>query len=139
SAKVSLTSNFSGTTFTDSNGNGFIDAGEQVAFKFPLTNYITNPILQPTVITGIVATLSTAMPAVTIVQGTSGYPSIAPGASASNDRDLIIQLSPSYARGTPLDLVLNVTSNQGTTVLLFTHSTGTHLPNTLSQANVAPT
>ncbi len=125
SAKVSLTSNFSGTTFTDSNGNGFIDAGEQVAFKFPLTNYVTNPILNPAVITGIVATLSTAMPTVTIVQGTSGYPSIPPGASASNDTDFIIQLSPSYARGTPLNLVLNVTSNQGTTVLLFTHSTGT--------------
>ena len=135
SAKVSLTSNFSGTTFTDSNGNGFIDAGEQVAFKFPLTNYVTNPILQPTVITGIVATLSTAMPAVTIVQGTSGYPSIAPGASGSNDRDFIIQLSPSYARGTPLDLVLNVTSNQGTTVLLFTHSTGTAGATTLFQEN----
>src|SRR5207249_3083528 len=135
SAKVSLTSNFSGTTFTETDGNGFIDAGEQVAFKFPLTNYVTNPILQPTVITGIVATLSTAMPAVTIVQGTSGYPSIAPGASASNDRDFIIQLSPSYARGTPLDLVLNVTSNQGTTVLLFTHSTGTPGATTLFQEN----
>jgi len=33
---------------------------------------------------------------VTIVQGTSGYPSIAPGASASNDTDFIVLLSPSY-------------------------------------------
>src|SRR5207237_3737202 len=79
SEKVSLTTNFSGATFTDSDGNGFIDAGEQVAFKFPLTNYVTNSISKPTVITGIVATLSTAMPTVTIVQGTSGYASIATG------------------------------------------------------------
>jgi len=135
SANVSLTSNFIGTTFTETDGNGFIDAGEQVAFKFPLTNYVTNPILKPSVITGIVATLSTAMPTVTIVQGTSGYPSIAPGASASNDTDFIIQLSPSYARGTPLNLVLNITSNQGTTALLFTHSTGTPRVTTIFQEN----
>src|SRR5207244_5841738 len=123
--RVTLTSNFSGTTFTDGNGNGFVDAGEQVRFKFPLTNYVTNPLLNPNVITGIVATVSSTTSTVTIVQGTSGYPSIAPGASASNDTDFIVQLSPDYARGTPLELVLNLSSNRGSTVLLFTHSTGT--------------
>ena len=135
STKVTLTSNFIGTTFTDGNGNGFIDAGEQVRFKFPLTNYVTNPTLNPGVITGIVATLSTTTPTVTVVQGTSGYPSIAPGATATNDTDFIVQLSPAYVRGTPLDLVLNVSSNQGLTVLRFTHSTGTPRADTIFQEN----
>src|SRR5204863_31024 len=58
SLKVTLTPNFNETTVTDGNGNGFIDAGEQVRFKLPLTNYVTNTSLNPTVITGIVATLS---------------------------------------------------------------------------------
>src|SRR2546427_4159591 len=135
SLKVTLTPNFNETTVTDGNGNGFIDAGEQVRFKLPLTNYVTNTSLNPTVITGIVATLSATTSTVTIVQGTSGYPSIAPGASATNDKDFIVQLSPSYVRGTPLNLVLNVTSNQGTTVLLFTHSTGTPGVTTIFQEN----
>jgi len=135
SLKVTLTPNFNETTLTDGNGNGFIDAGEQVRFKLPLTNYVTNTSLNPTVITGIVATLSATTSTVTIVQGTSGYPSIAPGASATNDRDFIIQLSPSYVRGTPLNLVLNVTSNQGSTTLLVTRATGTPMATTIFQEN----
>src|SRR5207237_4841945 len=125
----------SATTFIDSNENGFIDAGEQVRFRFPLTNYVTNPALNPDVITGIVVTLSTTTSTVTVVQGTSGYPSIAPGASASNERDFVVHLSPGYVRGTPLDLILNVRSNQGSTVLLFTHSTGTPQGTTVFQEN----
>ncbi|PYR85841.1 MAG: hypothetical protein DMG18_04670, partial [Acidobacteria bacterium] len=135
SLKVTLTPNFNETTLTDGNGNGFIDAGEQVRFKLPLTNYVTNTSLNPTVITGIVATLSATTSTVTIVQGTSGYPSIAPGASATNDRDFIIQLSPSYVRGTPLNLVLNVTSNQGSTTLLVTRATGTPMATAIFQEN----
>ncbi|PYR84128.1 MAG: hypothetical protein DMG19_17485, partial [Acidobacteria bacterium] len=135
SLKVTLTPNFNETTFTDGNGNGFIDAGEQVRFKLPLTNYVTNTSLNPTVITGIVATLSATTSTVTIVQGTSGYPSIAPGASATNDREFIIQLSPSYVRGTPLNLVLNVTSNQGSTTLLVTRATGTPMATAIFQEN----
>ena len=135
SLKVTMTPNFNETTFTDGNGNGFIDAGEQVRFKLPLTNYVTNTSLNPTVITGIVATLSATTSTVTIVQGTSGYPSIAPGASATNDRDFIIQLSLSYVRGTPLNLVLNVTSNQGSTTLLVTRATGTPMATAIFQEN----
>ncbi len=135
SVKVSLTSNFIGTTFTDGNGNGFIDAGEQVRFKLPLTNYVTNPVLNPTPITGIVATLSANAPTVTIVQGTSGYPTIAPGASATNATDFVVQISPSYVRGTSLDLVLNITSNQGSVTLPFTRATGTPLATTIFQEN----
>jgi uncharacterized repeat protein (TIGR01451 family) len=134
-AKVSLTSNFSGTTFIDDGGSGFIDAGEQIRFKFPLTNYVTNPISNPGVITGIVATLSATTSTVSIVQGVSGYPSMAPGASATNDTDFIVQLASSYVPGTPLDLVLNVTSNQGSTILLFTGATGTPRPTTIFQEN----
>ena len=131
--KVSLNSNFAGTTLTDANGNGFIDAGEQVRFKIPLLNYVTNRNLNPSTITGILATLSATTSSVTVVQGISGYPSIAPGAFAANDRDFIVQLSPSYVRGTPLNLSLNVTSNQGSTVLFLTRPTGTPLLTTIFQ------
>jgi hypothetical protein len=45
-------------TFTESGGNGFIDAGDQVRFTIPLRNYVTNPAIATTS-TGVSATLST--------------------------------------------------------------------------------
>src|SRR3989442_5795703 len=60
---------------------------------------------------------------------------MAQGASATNDSDFIIQLSPSYVRGPPLNLVLNVTSNQGSTTLLVTRATGTPMATAIFQEN----
>ena len=36
-----------GVTFTDSGGNGFADAGDQLRLKFPLVNSLTNAALSP--------------------------------------------------------------------------------------------
>jgi len=111
-------------TFTESNGNGFIDAGDQVHLTMPLRNYVTN-LLTAGSVTGISGTLSTTTPGVAVTAATSSYPDLAPGVSAPNTTDYILQLSPSFVNGTHIELALAVSSDQGTNALLFTQSTGT--------------
>jgi len=117
-------------TFTDSNANGFIDAGEQINLKMPLRNYVTNP-LSAGAVTTISGNLSTTTPGVTVTQPSSTYPDLAPGGSAANTTDYVLQLSPSFVKGTHIELSLGVSSTQGTNTLLFTQSTGTPGPTTL--------
>lgn len=90
----------------------------------PLRNYVTNPLSAGTV-TGIIGTLSSTTPDVTVTQATSTYPDLAPGLSAPNDTDYVLQLSPAFVKGTHIELALNVSSAQGTNNLLFTQATGT--------------
>ncbi len=111
-------------SFVDGNGNGFIDAGEQISLKLPLENYVTNP-LNATAIAGINGTLSTTTPGVTVTQGSSAYGPAAPGGSSTNAVDYVIQLSPAFVPATHIELALDVTSSDGTTTLLHTLSTGT--------------
>jgi uncharacterized repeat protein (TIGR01451 family) len=127
-------------SFVDGNGNGFIDAGEQVRLKLPLENYVTNP-LNATAIAGITGTLSSPTAGVTVTQSTSGYGPLAPGGSAANAIDYVIQLSPAFVPATHIELALNVTSSDGTTTLLHTLSTGTPAATVLLSENfdgVAP-
>lgn len=121
-------------SFVDSNGNGFIDAGEQVKLKLPLESYVTNP-LTATAIAGIGGTLSTTTPGVTVTQPSSAYGSVTPGGSAANAVDYVIQLSPTFVPGTHIELLLNVTSSDGTTTLLHTLSTGTPAATVLLSEN----
>jgi uncharacterized repeat protein (TIGR01451 family) len=137
--KVTLNSDFLGAVAIDSGGNGFIDAGERVRLKLPLLNYVTNPYLNPSVITGIMATLTTTSSDVIVLQGVSGYPSIAPGAVGMNEVDFVIQLAPSYTRGKPLELLLHVNTNQGSTKLLHTRATGTPRATTIFQEDFTST
>ncbi|HEU5180142.1 MAG TPA: HYR domain-containing protein, partial [Candidatus Polarisedimenticolia bacterium] len=130
--KISL--DLGSVTFTDTNGNGFIDAGETVNLHMPLFNYVTNP-LHAAGITGISATLSTSTAGVTVTTSGSSYPNIAAGATGTNDTDFVLQLDPSFVRGTHIELALNVACDQGTTRLLFTQSTGTPETTTLLSEN----
>jgi uncharacterized repeat protein (TIGR01451 family) len=111
-------------TFVDGNGNGFVDAGEQVSLKLPLENYVTNP-LNATAIAGISATLSTTTPGITVMQSSSAYGPAAPGGSTTNATDYVIKLSSAFVPATHIELALDVTSSDGTTTLLHTLSTGT--------------
>src|SRR5206468_2063053 len=61
----------------------------------------------------------------------SAYPSLAPGASAANNTDFILQLSPGFVPGTPIELSLAVSSSLGSTTLLLTQTTGTPVYTTL--------
>jgi hypothetical protein len=117
-------------TMTESGGNGNIDPGDQVRLKIPLENFVTNP-LSRVAATGITATLSTATAGVTVVQPSSAYPTIAPGANALNLSDFVLQVSPAFVPGTPIEATLNVVSNQGTATLALTQQAGTPVYTTL--------
>lgn len=107
-------------------GNGSIDAGEQVAFTLPLTNYVTNPLVA-SALTGVSATLSTSTPNVIVTQSVSSYPTLAAGATAANTTAFIVAVGNTFVPGTSIDFTLTVSSAQGSTTLLFTQATGTPL------------
>ncbi len=97
------------------NNNGAPDPGEPVL----LTVRLTNPWRAAgKAATGATATLSTATPGVTILDGDSSYGAIAPQASASGDSFAIL-LDQALPCGSRIDFSLSVTSNLGTTVETF--------------------
>ena len=122
-------------TFTDSGGNGFADAGDQLRLKFPLINNLTNAALGPVTYTTVSAALSTSTAGVTIQAGTRTYPNIAPGATATNTSDFIVLLSPGFTPGTRIEFTLAVTTAQATTSLKYTQVTGTPVPTTVFSEN----
>ena len=122
-------------TFTDSGGNGFADAGDQLRLKFPLTNSLTNAALSPLTYTSVSATLSTTTPGVTIQAGTRTYPDIAAGATSVNPSDFIVLVSPGFTPGTRIDFNLAVTTAQALTNLKYTQFTGTPVPTAVFSQN----
>jgi uncharacterized repeat protein (TIGR01451 family) len=125
---------------TDSGGNGFADAGEQVQLTLPLVNYATNPLFASPV-SGITGTLATATPNVTVTQATSAYPTAAPGATVSNATPFALQLGAGFVPGTRIELTLTVSTSEGITRLMHTLPTGTPLATALLSENfdaVAP-
>ncbi len=127
-------------SWTDSGGNGFIDAGEDVHLSLPLTNYATNPLFASTIST-ITGALSTTTPGVSVLQGGSSYANAAPGATTANTTDYVIRLSPGLSPGSRIEVALNLTSSDGSTVLLYTLPTGTPKATVLLSENfdaVAP-
>jgi len=126
---------FGGITFTDSGGNGFVDPGDQLSFTLPLTNSVTNPVNGAQTYSGISGALSTSTPGVSIVSGTSTYPNIAPGATASNATPYVVQVDQSFTPGTPIEFSLAVSTAQAPTTLPFTRSTGTPIATTIFSEN----
>ena len=133
--------NLANVAITDSNHSGFVDPGETVNLKLTLRNYVTNP-LSADRINGATARLSTTTPGVTVTQDQSPYPNMDPGATSVNKKDFVLQTSPSFVPGTPIELTLTVrSSDHGAATLLYTLATGTPVPTTLLTENfdgVAP-
>ena len=121
-------------TFTDSGGNGAIDRGEQISLSIPLTNYVTNELMAAP-ISGISATLSSPTNGVSIRQGTSAYPALAPGATAPNLTPFVIDIGATFAAGTRIELTLYVTTDHGSTVLSSMQATGSPIATTLLTEN----
>jgi uncharacterized repeat protein (TIGR01451 family) len=119
---------------TDSGGDSFIDAGEEIRLTLPLQNYVTNP-LSAAQVSGIAGILFTPTPGVIVTQGVSSYPSAAPGATVANAADYVIRLTPTFVPGTRIDLQLNVSSSDGSTALLDTLTTGTPAATVLLSQN----
>jgi hypothetical protein len=130
----SLTVALAGVTSTESCGNGNVDRGDRVSLKITLRNYDTNP-LSARRVDELQATLSTSTSGVTVVRDRSSYPDIQPGASAVNPESFRLEIAPSFAPGTPIELVLTVRGEEhgtaGTAVLRQTLETGTPVPTTL--------
>jgi hypothetical protein len=122
-------------TFSESGGNGFIDAGDQVRLTIPLRNYVTNSAIGTTTYSSVSATLSTTTGGVNFQRATSAYATIAPGATQNNSLVYVLTLSPSFVPGTKLEFSLSVTTAQGNTVLQFTQNTGTPVPTTIFSEN----
>ena len=86
-------------------GDGVLERGEgPILLTFPVIN--NGPDLQ----IGVIATLTVGTPGVNVLQGTSTYPDLGSGQSASNIAPLSIELTPDYVCGTPLSLQLLVSS-----------------------------
>jgi len=130
-----------GMSFSESGGNGNLDPGDTVHLTLTLRNYDTNPLSAGTV-HGATANLSTSTPGVTVLQDQSPYNNIDPGASATNKKDFVLQLSSGFVPGTFIELALTVRSSEhGATTLRQTLFTGTPLTTTIFAENfdsVAP-
>ena len=91
--------------------------------KIPLFNYVTNP-LNASAIRNVEGRLSTTTPGVTIDDDEREYRTIAAGQTKTEDGDYVLKLARSFVAGTPIELVLHVSSEEGSTVLLDTIDTG---------------
>jgi hypothetical protein len=108
---------YSHVTFTESGGNGNIDAGDQVRMTIPLRNYVSNGAIGSVTYSNVTATLSSTTPGITFQRATSTYPNIAPGATQNNSQTFVFTLSPGFVPGTNIDLTLAVSTGQGSVTL----------------------
>ena len=100
------------------NNNGLIDLNECFGLKAALRNDSTNSI------TNITATISSLTPGVFVVDGTSPYPNLMPGATAYNLLPFRVYTTPDFACGTPVWFRLVHTSSMGQNEALFVLNSG---------------
>ena len=95
---------------TDDNGfgnnhNGFLDPGETIRVKIPLTNYTTND-LEAAKAHKVSAFLVSDTPGVFVVQPFGAYGHIDSGDTESSDHSYAIKLLPGFVAGSPINLRL---------------------------------
>jgi uncharacterized repeat protein (TIGR01451 family) len=100
-----------GADDTGGNADGAVDPGEPISLTIDLVNPWQGPAFDAASAT---ATLTTATPGVTIVDGTSSYGAVPAGGSASGDPFVVI-LSPAAACGQSIRFTVETTSSLGTT------------------------
>ena len=109
-----IASNLSGGNF-----NGTIDPNECNELDLILRNNAINSAV------GVVATLTTLTPNVTVVVPTQSYPGMPPGSTATNVAPFRIYTSPLFTCGTAIDFTLIVSSSLGISTNNFTIGSGT--------------
>ena len=126
---------YSSATILGGNGNGLIDVDECNDVQVVLRNDGGGA---PAV--NVVATLSTSTPGVTLIQNSSSYPNIAPGAKGTNSLNFKVVTSRCYVCGTPVVVNLNVTYTGGSDSDSFTLpvSTSGYTVTSSSGASIAP-
>jgi uncharacterized repeat protein (TIGR01451 family) len=100
------------------NANAGVDPNECNELFVLLSNAGLNPA------SNILARLSTTTPGVTVVQAESAYPNMPPGGQGNNLVPFQIYTAPNFICGTPINLVLDVTSNRGTNQFAFRVNSG---------------
>ncbi len=106
-------------TVSGGNGDDNIDVNECFDLSVAVTNNGTASA------TGVVGTLTSTTPGVTVLSGSSGYPDIAPGATQSNTTAFAVQTSEGFdCLGGDIDFNLNITKAEGTVDLPFSITPG---------------
>ena len=120
------------------NHNGFLDPGETIRLRLPLTNYTTNP-GSAGAARNVSAFLTSSTPGVQILQSIAGYGRIEAGATSAGSAGFLVRLSPTFKAGTLIDLKLQTFGRFGSGLDLGTlrHSlfTGTPVATTLLAEN----
>jgi hypothetical protein len=98
-------------TFEDTGADGAINPSEIVLVKAPLVNYVTNP-LNAAPLEGLLASMTTTTPGVSVILGFSPYPRLAPGESKPNDVPFILATSSTFVPGTAIELELQVVAER---------------------------
>ncbi|HRI64083.1 MAG TPA: hypothetical protein PK156_07590, partial [Polyangium sp.] len=114
----------SDNAFCMTGSNGLPDPGETIDLQVKLENYVANPVVGATTISGISATLSTSTPGVTINTATRTYADLAPLASSNATLPFNFSLASNFQPGKVIDFLLTVVTNQGTTELPLRVNTG---------------
>ncbi|MFN0011703.1 MAG: immunoglobulin domain-containing protein [Phycisphaerales bacterium] len=104
----------------NNNGNTRIDSGENsIQVSVGVQNGGT------IAATGVTATLSSLTGTATIASGVSTYPNLsAGGGTGLNNTPFVVSVSPAHVCGNPINLRLDITSNEGTGVYNFSFPTG---------------
>src|SRR5215510_7981750 len=113
------------TSVSGGNGNAVIDRNECNSLNVTLTNMGCGDL------TGVSAVLSTSTPGVVISQPNSPYPNIAVGANGTNTVPFGVSTSSSFACG-PINLVLTLSSDQGTFTVNFSPASCSSAPTMVS-------
>jgi YD repeat-containing protein len=122
-AQASLLVDAVGTTTTETSGNGdgLVGPGD----TFSLTQALHN---SESSLTGIQTTLTSTTPGVTVGQGSSAYPDMTFGGTATNTTPFSATVPDDAECGIGLDFNLHVKANQGSDDLPLTVGTGTPGP-----------
>ena len=110
--------NFVSARIIGGNGNQIIDPNECNELEIVLSNDGNAPA------TNISAALSGSLSDMTILQTSSSYPDIAPGATATNSTRFRIATGPSFQCGAPVNLALRLNFAGGTNINLFSLPSG---------------
>jgi uncharacterized repeat protein (TIGR01451 family) len=101
------------------NGNGLIEFNECNSLNVILTNRGNADV------TGISVTLASITPGVAVAQAISPYQNVFPFGSGTNLVPFKISTAPTFICGTPIDLSVRISSDQGLSFYLLTLPTGT--------------
>ncbi len=115
----------------ESGGNGFVDPRELLSVRLTLLNDTTNALSQTT-LRNLEGSLRTTTPGVDVFVNQASWARLGPGEARQSQTPFLLWTRPGFVHGTPIELVLTVSSaGHGKTTLSTTLFSGTPQPTTL--------